>query len=426
MRIFGVMFVIVVCVVSEAWSEPLNLERSIELAISNNHSLRAASKKVILSKEGILEVKTGFYPTLKLESSYTRLNEATTVDFQGLSMAMSDDEIYEAKGVIQQPLFTGGKISSNYELAKDNYESTQYEYKKVKNELILEVKSAYLGILKALKFQQIAQETVKQVESHLKVVTNFYDAGMVAKVDVLKTEVQLANVQQNLVQAENRVNLAKVSFNQVLAQDQNTPVEVIDILELRPQIINLNECLKEAQEMRPELKQLKANIEILKQKVKIARSDYYPSVNLIGNYDYQKGQKTPIDEWEKTWMAGICLNFNLWDWKARDSRVKQAEAEMAGVEEQLLLLKDRILLEVRQTCLSLEEAEKNIGVARKSIGQAEENLRITEEMYKEGMATTTDVLDAQTLLTQAKTNYYQALYDYNLAWARLQKAIGRN
>ncbi|MEW6608240.1 MAG: TolC family protein [bacterium] len=414
--------------ISTVWAEvgPLNLERSVEIALANNHGLLSASKKVASAKEKVWEAKTGFYPIFSLSSSYTRLNEATTVDFQGRSMALSDEGISEAKGIIQQPLFTGGKISSGYKLAKANYEAAKYEYEMVKNELILEVKSAYFGILKALKFQQIAQEAVEQVQAHLKVVGNFYDVGMVAKVDVLKAEVELANVKQNLIRAENGVRLANAAFNQVLAQDQNTPVEIIDILEFRPQTINLDNCIKQAQTMRPELKQIKTTIEVLKQRVKIARSDYYPSVALIGNYDYQKGKKTPIDEWQETWMAAVSVNFTLWDWKARKSRVNQTEANLAAVEEQLLLLKDRILLEVRQGCLGLEEAEKNIGVAQKSIGQAEENLRITKEMYKEGASTTTDVLDAQTLLTQAKTNYYQALYDYNLAWAKLQKAIGRN
>lgn len=426
MKIIGIMFLTIIGAVSIACSEvePLSLQRSIEIALSNNHGLLAASKKIASSKERVWEAKTGFYPTFSLSSSYTRLNKATTINFQGLSMAMSDDVIYEAKGLIQQPLFTGGKISSGYELAKYNYEATEYEYEKVKNELILQVKGAYLGILKALKFQQIAQEAVKQVEAHLKVVNNFYDAGMVAKVDVLKAEVGLANVKQSLVRAENGVSLAKAGFNQVLAQDQGAPVEIVDILEFSPQSINPDDCIKQAQTMRPELKQITANIEMLKQRVKITKGDYYPSVALIGNYNYQKGKKTPI-EWEETWIAGVMVNLNLWDWNARKSRVNQAEADTEGLKEQQLLLRDVTFLEVRQACFSLEEAEKNIGVAQKSIGQAEENLRITKEMYNEGATTSTDVLDAQTLLTQAKTNYYQALYDHNLAMARLEKAIGK-
>jgi len=157
--------------------------------------------------------------------------------------------------------------------------------------------------------------------------------------------------------------------------------------------------------------------------VKIAKSEYYPSVMLIGNYGYQMGNKPRI-EWEKTWTVKIMVNLKLWDWQAREARINQAKADLEALKEHELLLGDRILLEVKEAYLSMNEAEKNIGVAKKAIAQAEENLRITNEMYKEGMATTTDVLDAQTLLTQAKTNYYQALYDYNLAWAKLQKAIG--
>lgn len=423
--ILGIIILCVLGIPAGIGAEPLSLEKSIEIALANNHSLHSASKKVSSAKEKIWEAKTYFYPAMNISSIYTKLNEPPSISMGHQIYQLSDDDIYDIKGTLQQTIFSGGKILAGYELAKCNYEGAKYEYEKVRNELLLEVKTAYFGILKALKFRQIAQETVEQVEAHLKVVRNFYDAGMVVKVDVLKAEVQLANVKQNLVRAENRVNLTKARFNQLLAQDQNAPVELVDIMEVKPYTVDMDKCIKEAQALRPELNQIKANISILEQRVKIARADYYPSVALIGNYDYQKGKTTPIDEWEKVWTAGVMVNFNLWDWNAKKSRVNQAEDELKGLKEQQLLLIDVISLEVREAFFSLEEAEKNIGVAQKAIGQAEENLRITKEMYKKGTATSTDVLDAQTLLTQAKTNYYQTLYDYNLAFAKLQKAIGR-
>lgn len=404
-----------------AWCEvkPLTLDEGIQLALANNHSLQAASKSVTSAREGISEAKAGFYPTLQFESSCTKLDSAPSYG----TMIMGDDVIYDAKGIVTQPLFTGGKLSSAYKLALSNYESAEYEYERVKNDLILAVKSAYFGILKALKFQQVAADSVKQVEVHLRLVKNFYDAGTVAKVDVLRAEVQLANVRQNLIKAENGVSLAKAGFNQLLARELDAAVEVIDILKVTLCQVNLDDCLKEAGNSRPELKQMKANIEMLKQRVTIAKGDNYPAVALLGNYDYQKG-KTPEIEWDGSWLAGIMVNWTLWDGKARTSRINQAVSELEGVYAQEMLLRDGISLEVRQAILNLNEAEKNIEVAQGAIGQAEENLRISEEMYKEGVSTTTDVLDAQTMLTQAKTNYYQALYDYNLARAKLQKAIG--
>ncbi len=424
MRIIGITLV-VISTVSVAWAEVelLNLEKSIEIALANNYGLRAASKNVISAKEGVCEAKTAFYPTLRLESKYIRLNEPPTIDFMGQSIAMGDEVIYDAKGTLQQLLFTGGKISSAYKLAIHNHEAAKLEFIKVKNELILAVKSAYFGILKAQKFYKVATESVNQVDAHLKMAQNYYNVGMVAKIDVLKADVQLANVKQNLVHAENGVKLAKASFNNLLGREQNTPVEVVDILEFTPLELELDKCINTAHLQRPELKQIDVNLKALEQRIKIAKSQYYPSISMIGNYDYQKGHKPKI-EWEKTWSVGVMVNLELWNWGATGARVNQAKANLEALEEQKLLLKNRISLEVREAYLNLQEAEKNIGVAKKSIGQAEENFRITKEMYKEGAATSTDVLDAQTLLTQAKTNYYQALYDYNLALARLEKAIG--
>jgi len=416
-----------------AWAEtgPLTLEQAIQIAIDNNYSLQATSKRQTLAKEKVSEAKSAFYPNLRIESSVTKLNEPPSMELPSMGLPsmrkiiLGDDVIYDIKGIVTQPLWTGGKISSAYKLALANEESAEYEYERVKNELILSVQGAYFGILKALKFAQIARDAVKQIEAHLQIVKNFYEAGIVAKVDVLKAEVQLANVQQNLIKAENGVSLAKAGFNQLLARKLDAEVEVVDILEWIPCKVNLDDCLKKAVNNRPELKQMKANIEMLKQRVTIAKSDNYPSVALFGNYEEQKG-KTPEIKWDGSWMAGIMINWTLWDGNARKSRINQATSELEAVAAQEMLLRDGIMLEVKQAVLNLNEAEKNIDVSQGAIGQAEENLRITREMYKEGAATTTDVLDAQTLLTQAKTNYYQALYDYHLALAKLQKAMGGN
>jgi len=424
----GVVFILTCSVWAE--TSPLTLEQAIQIAIDNNYSLQATSKRQTLAKEKVSEAKSAFYPNLRIESSVIKLNEPPSMELPSMGqlprmgkIILGDDVIYDAKAIVAQPLWTGGKLSSSYKLAQANAQSAEYEYERVKNELILSVQGAYFGILKALKFAQIARDAVKQIEAHLQIVKNFYSAGAVAKVDVLRAEVQLANAKQNLIKAENGLSLAKAGFNQLLARNLNTEFEVVDILELTPSKVNLDDCLKKAVNSRPELKQMKANIEMLKQRLTIAKADNYPSVALFGNYDYQKG-KTPEIKWDESWMAGIMVNWTLWDWKARKSRINQAEAELEAVSAQELLLRDGIMLEVKQAVLNLNEAEKNIDVSQDAIGQAEENLRITREMYKEGAATTTDVLDAQTLLTQAKTNYYQALYDYHLALAKLEKAIG--
>jgi len=404
-----------------AWAEtsPLTLDQAIQIAIDNNYSLQAASKRQTLAKEQVSEAKSTFYPNLRIESGVTKLDEVPSFG----RMIMGDDVIYDIKGIVTQPLWTGGKVSSAYKLALANDESAKYEYERVKNELILSVQGAYFGILKALKFAQIARDAVKQIEAHLQIVKNFYEVGIVAKVDVLKAEVQLANALQNLIKAENGVSLAKAGFNQLLARKLDAEVEVVDILEWIPCKVNLDDCLKKAVNNRPERKQMKANIEMLKQRVNIAKSDNYPSVVLFGNYEEEKGKRPEI-KWDESWMAGIMVNWTLWDCDARKSRINQATSELEAVAAQEMLLRDGIMLEVKQAVLSLNEAEKNIDVSQGAIGQAEENLRITREMYKEGTATTTDVLDSQTLLTQAKTNYYQALYDYHLALAKLQKAMG--
>ncbi|MBE9545931.1 MAG: TolC family protein, partial [Proteobacteria bacterium] len=249
----------------------------------------------------------------------------------------------------------------------------------------------------------------------------------IPKNDLLYAEVELANGNQFLVRAENGVELAKAKFNMVLRRGINTPVEVEDVLSYKPFQKSFDECLKSAFENRPEIKAYSMKVEQAKKSVSLARSEFFPSVNLVGNYSKfgddpdVSGSKYSDQE---NWYVMAVASWDLWEWGRTKhkvdfnlSRKNQAADELAGVN-------DRIALEVKSSYLLLREAEKHIFVAKKAIEQAEENFRINEERYKEQVATSTDVIDAQTLLTRAKSDYYNALSDYNIALAGLERSMG--
>jgi outer membrane protein TolC len=150
-------------------------------------------------------------------------------------------------------------------------------------------------------------------------------------------------------------------------------------------------------------------------------------VTLIGNYqrdaddillDSSPGEDPDI------WTITLKGEWTFWEWRKKRHDVAAARANMAKANYLLREVKDNIQLEVKKVYLSLREAEKNIQVAKKAVVQAEENFRMNEERYKQQVATSTDVLNALTLLTQARTNYFNALSEHNIAWARLERAMG--
>ena len=404
---------------AETMPEVLTLEDSINIALKNNHALGAASEKITGAKEKSREVKTLFLPKFKAESSYSHLNEPPTF----LSVEVGDDNVYDARAVVSQPLFTGGKILSLNKQAKNNLEAAKCNYEEAKQNLILQVKEAYLGILAAQKYREVCRDAVEQMKAHLETVSGLYNAGTIPNIDLLRTEVQLANAEQALIKAENAVELAKSSFNTILGRNLNLSIEVVDILGVTEQDYSLEQLLKEAQEYRPEIYKMRHNIEMAKAGIGIAQSNYWPQIGLFGNYKYHKGDE-PIIEWKEDWMVGANVSVDIWNWGETKAQVGQAKAALREIKHLEAQLKDGIALEVKGALLSAREAKKRIKVSEKAVIQAQESLSSVQIGYKNGRVDNVEVLAAQLALTQAKTNHLEAIYNCILSQARLEKAIG--
>jgi len=424
------------------FAEELSLKESLEIALQNSSEIHQAKEKIAEAKARKRESFTSFLPAIGSSSTFTQLGEESTLSVSGFpSVTMTDQELYDLNLNLKQPLFTGGKLTALYRQTKEAAKIAEENYRRVEINLIFKVKKAYYNILKAEKIQAVSKEAVEQIKAHLKVVENFYQAGMAPKVDLLKAKVQLANIKQNLVEAENGLELAKASFNNLLNRDLSAPVELVDVLSYTPTSSltsyplpswerkgrrggGLNECVEKALKLRPELKMQKIALKMAEEGLRIAKSDYLPAISLIANYDQKKGSEIPIDQWQKSWNAVVAFELDIWNWGRTKAKVRQAKSVINQNQDALSLLKKTIELEVRNAFLNLQATEKKIFVTRKAVEQSKEGFRMTDLRFKEGMATNTDVLDATTLQSQAETNYYQALYDCHIAEAGLKRAMG--
>jgi outer membrane protein len=291
------------------------------------------------------------------------------------------------------------------------------------------VRLGYFNILRAEKFLTVAEQQVKQFEAQLEVTKAFFDVGIQPKNDVLLAEVRLANARQLLVKAANDLATAKASFNTLLRREINTPLEVVDILEYKAFPMGFEASLDEALRQRPEVKIAQLSIDQAKESVKIARSGFFPKVGLAGNYSrtsdwwaLEGGRENLASE---NWTINALATFTLWNWGNTAFRVGENKVRVTQAEDSKIQQIEAITFEVKNNYLNLLTAEKNINVTEKAIEQAEENLRMNEERYKYQVATQTEVLDAVTLLAQARVNYYGALSDFNVAKAQLERSMGR-
>ena len=320
------------------------------------------------------------------------------------------------------PIFTGGNLSGQIKRAKANYQYNEVGVQRTYNEMRSTVTNGYFNMLQADNMQKLSAESVTRLEDHLKNVQAQYDVGVVAKVDVLRSQVELANAKQTLIQAENSYQVAEANMNKIVGLPMDTNLKLDNLLVYNAYDKNMDDCLAYAAEHRPELMQAKYNVDAAKGALMVARSGHMPQVAAQASQNW-KSNSWPGDD-NDNWAVGLSVEMNVFDTGVTLSKIHGAEADLKKAQETYRDTVDSVNLDVRSNYLGLREAEKRISTTKLAVEQADEDYRIAQLRYMSGEGTNTDVLDARVALTQAKTNYTQALYDYNTSKTALETSIG--
>lgn len=419
---------------SQVMKRVYTLQESITEAFANNWSFKAKKEKIDQAMQVKKQARAEFLPKFSMRYGYTRLDEVEKSDaiplWGGLEIPereLNAKDNYQLKGTITQPVFTGFALTSAYELANLGIDQSEMDVDLEKIDLALRVKQAYFGILVADKAVEVGKDAVESLASQVKVARSFYNVGMIPINDVLKAEVELANAKQNLVKANNASRLARSAFNVVLSRPFSAPLDVEDVFGFTPERGEFQQYLDEALKNRPEMKLIDINILQTDQQIRLTKSKNYPEIALQFDYikegDEPDVSGSPFHD-EDRWQAMAVLSWTFWEWGKTHYSIKENQSFRNELIKLKYALQDNIHLELRQAFLDLQTAEENIPATRKAVEQGEENLRVNQERYKAQVTTITEVLDAQTLLTQAKVNYYTALYNHHLAKAKLQRALG--
>lgn len=401
-----------------AWAAPveLTLDEAVALALQNNSDIKISESEREKADWAVSEAKAGKRPSV----NYNFTGTYTDSDATELS---GSKEKYDNKIALTLPLYTGGKIEGSIEAAKLGLQSADLGIEKAKQQIKLDATTGYFNILQTANLVKVAQESVDGLTAHLKNVQAQYDVGTVAKSDMLRSEVELADADQKLIIAKNNLELAIASFNNVTGlplDTQVTPKQSALAYVANNQ--TLNDSITYSLANRPEVAQADANVAVAKQQIKIADADKKPTVSLTGYTDWYDKDLPGSDN--NNWGASVTASYKLFDSGLTKSKVKQADAELNKATEQARQSRDSVQLEVRQAYLNMKEAEKRIETSKVAVDKAEEDFKIAQVRYSAGVGTNLDVIDAQLALTQAKTNNIQALYDYNTSKAKLDKAMG--
>ncbi len=425
---------LIACPLIVSADQPLTLEDSIDIALKNSRVMNIARQGAMSAEARKREAITGFLPKFSTSYTYTRLNEEPSFAFPGIpptippsNMVMGTKDNYNWVIEARQPLFAGGGILANYQASKIAEDAALMEETARAQDVVLDVKTAYFNILRAQRLRDTARQSVEMLGAHRDAAQNYFRVGLIPKNDLLQAEVELANGKQANVKAQNAVEIAKSRLNTALKRDLSAPLEIVDSLAYQPLEKTFQECLDIARQNRPELKISELRAEQAGKMVRVAQSEFFPTVGLVGQYA-RFGDKASVDgsayKDMESWQVMAVASWNFWQWGKTKFRVDAGRAAENQAILQSKELQDQVSLEIKNAYLLLQEAESQIAVSQKVIDQAEENYRISEARYRERVARATEVLDAQTLLTRAKSEYANALADYNISHARLQRAMG--
>ena len=411
---------------AEAPVVQLNMDEAMARAFETNPAIKIAGYSKDAARGTLNAARAGRGITIKANASASRggYDEVWYTKKQLLSNTERLGNTYSNSVTATMPLYTGGMLSGQIMSAKAGYKSALVGVQKSYNDMRSTVTNGYYTVLQADDMQVLARESVARLEEHLKNVKAQYDVGVVAKVDVLRSEVELANAQQNLIKAENAYKISEANFNKIIGLPLATNLFLEDTLNYVPYDKDLNYCLDYASKNRPELEQAKQGVQAARGQVRAARSGYQPQISAFATQNWDTRDNHWAADEESTWSAGVNVSLTIFDTGVTRSKAHAAKANYFSAEETYRDTVDAVMLDVRSQYLNLREAEKRISTTEVAVSQAEEDYRIAQLRYQAGVGTNTDVLDAQVALTDAQTNYLQSVYDYNISKTNLETAIG--
>jgi outer membrane protein TolC len=405
--------------------DTLDLPTALRFALDNNFTIRQARERIKQQEGVIVEVKARSIPNVSANGAY-QLNE------KDISQSLpSSDRYWSLSLTASQTLYSGGGVRAAIKSSELSREAALLELKGIVNEALLDVRIKFYDILLAREKIKVQESNVELLRQQLKNVTDRFDAGTVSAFEKLRAEVALANAQVPLISARNAYRLAAEALRQALgfatiSQESLRKLPVFEgTLEFVPVNYELQSALDAARAGRPELARLAKLADARTESITSAKANRQPSLSAVGGWQLRKGATDSFGDSRDGWLVGLQSQWNIFDGAATSGRVAQARS---AFEQARLNLGETSLLidvEVRRALSSLQEATELADASQKVVAQAEESLRLANARYSAGTATQLDVLQSQVDLTTARTNQIQAYYSYNIAVARVRKAIGQ-
>jgi outer membrane protein len=407
----------------------LTLEEAVNIGLENAPLIFARIGDYLAAQQRVNQALAPLLPQLTGSGNYGRLRSISTV-----TGAASYTDFGSASVTASQLLFDFGRTWAAKDVAKSSAEALKEVLEAQKLDIAQLVKTQYFTLLLSKRLVQVNLAALDRAEVNLRSAKGFFQVGTQPKSFVTRAEVDVANARVNVIRAQNAVNLARVALNTAMGIAVNAPTEVKDLLAYQEFPTNRDLLVGEALRNRPEYRQVKAQAEAADASVRQTFRDFFPNLFGSGTYGVTGVTGAPafgsrstsgfIDSGNE-WNVGLTLNWSIFDGGARIARYKEAKASLEASQARVRDAELQIWQNVEQSYLNLGEAEERIGAAQKAVESAEENYQLARGRFDAGVANIIELTDAQLALTQAQSDEAQALSDYRIGIARLERALGR-
>jgi len=411
----------------------LTIEQCLSVGLENSREIKISESKLISSDAKISEYSSGMLPKVTTGAGYYWLSEAP-INFDipfpiGAGTGSDPVNAFLANVSVEQPLFTGFRLSSLKTSAELNYKADEYENVKAVNDKALEIHRSFWNLYKAQKLVQLTETSFKSVNEHVRDTENFVKNGMAIQSDLLKLKVHEANTELKLIDAKNMLEIARVALNKSIGFDinQDTKVDII-IDPFSNDNIPFDTLLSGALASRSELMSLQYRKEAGNEYISAAKADWWPQMFAFGGLYYlnlDAAMPMISSQDNSFWNVGVTMKWDIWDWGKRTAKVTQAEQGVFQTELYIEQLKEAIKLEVYKNYLQLDSEQAKINAGRLAVKAALENYRVVKNRYDQHSATGTEIVDAQSDLLSAQTALETSTAEYKVAEAILNKSIGK-
>jgi len=411
-------------------NQPISLAQALELARRNNRDLQVSLLELERNRAALREAQAALLPTLNVSTDVTRSQSASSQlqdELSGRNGLLSNQDqpstSFSGQAQLSYNIYTSGRVQASVRAAEEQVRFNELAVETRSETIRLNVATDYYNLQQADEQVRIAQSAVQNSEASLRDAEALERAGVGTRFDVLRSQVNLANAQQDLTNARSQQAISRRQLATRISLPQAINISAADPVQLaglwNP---TLEQSIVLAFQNRPELQQQLAQRNISEQQRRQALGELGPQVSLVASYDLldQFNDNASITD---GYSFGVRASLNLFDGGAARARAEQSRVNIAIAETQFAEQRNQIRFQVEQAFSTQQSSLENVQTANTALEQAREALRLARLRFQAGVGTQTDVINSENDLTRAEGNRVTAILDYNRALAQLQRSV---